>query len=230
MNNSQDILRRAACGSVTLRPPVFTRILVLAPHPDDEAVGCGGYIAWANSQGADVTVVFVTNGENGAAPELRRKETRHAADILGIRRIVHWSLPDGAVSASSLPAGCLEAMISEAGAQVLLVPHVREAHPDHAAVAEIPLFFSGPANLVVMAYEVWTPMEPNCVIDISQWMDNKLRAIKAYESQCRRFNLESLATGLAQYRAAWSRMRSWRYAESFAVCSLAEYREHSHAS
>ena len=59
------------------RAPRARRILVLAPHPDDESVGCGGYLTKMADEGAEITVAFVTDGELGAT---------------GRQDVVHWPI------------------------------------------------------------------------------------------------------------------------------------------
>jgi len=229
-------LAGVAMRAPLLRPPRFDRVLVVAPHPDDEAVGCGGYLLRLAEQGSEITVLFMTDGEKGLgrpaiamAAQTRREEAHSAARLLHIRRLVHWSLPDGDLSVEAGVSLRLSRLVRQLAAQVVLVPHVREVHPDHAAVARLAAQLDVRPDVTVMTYEVWTPQEPGCVIDVTAQMPRKLEAVRAYGSQCRRFNLELLVTGLAQYRAAWSRMRAWRFAESFGIYGVAEYSERNRA-
>jgi LmbE family N-acetylglucosaminyl deacetylase len=230
-------LTGAAERAPLLRPPRFERVLVVAPHPDDEAVGCGGYLLRLAEQGGEITVLFMTDGERGvgcqalaAAAATRRDEAHGAARLLHVRRLVHWSLPDGDLSVESGAAARLSRLVRQLAAQVVLVPHEREAHPDHAAVAQLAAHLDVRPDVTVMTYEVWTPQEPGCVVDVTAQMSRKLEAVRTYRSQCQRFNLETLVTGLGQYRAAWSRMRAWRFAEAFGIYGLAEYKGRNRAN
>ncbi len=219
------------------RAPRPRRVLVLAPHPDDEVVGCGGYLAVQAADGAEITVVFVTDGgrgpdgkRDGRLAKRRRLESRKAAEVIGIRRTVHWGLADGELESRSLPEKQFSELVEELNTELILVPDPREAHPDHAAVARLPARLAPVLadSLTIMTYEVWTPLAPACVVNVTSTMDAKLQSIRAYESQCQMYNLELLATGLAQYRAAWSRMRAWRFAEGFGRFRLKQYREYCH--
>jgi len=220
------------------RVPRPQRVLVLAPHPDDEAIGCGGYLAWLAERGSQITAVFVTDGGLGpdgkhdeALARRRQDESTVAAKVLGIREVVRWHLPDGQLGSDGLPAGRLAGLVVERQIEAVLVPHVAESHPDHAAVARLPgrLELNMGSEVLVMTYEIWTPQVPDCVVNISDRMEDKLWAIRAYESQSRRFDLERLTVGLGQYRAAWSRIRGWQFAEGYRRFTLAEYREWCHA-
>ncbi len=79
-------------------------VLVIAPHPDDESIGCGGTISLHAERGNRVTVVFLTSGEHGLqklpeekARRVREREAEKAAAILGIASVTFLSLPDGHV-------------------------------------------------------------------------------------------------------------------------------------
>jgi len=211
------------------RPPAARRVLVVAPHPDDEAVGCGGYLCRLAGRGAVIDVLFVTDGggdamgrtEPAAARVRRVEESRRAGRILGLRRLIYWCLPDGRLDAIHPPLERLRMLVDQADPDVLLVPHRAEAHPDHAAVAGWCASLHDPTRRRprILTYEIWTPLEPVCVVDATGCFRRKLAAVGAYASQCGRYNLKGLAAGLNRYRAAWARMRSWRFAEAFGTFS-----------
>src|SRR5687768_13703045 len=83
------------------------KILVISPHPDDEAIGCGGVISKHVREGEIVEVIFLTSGEKGGHGRTpvetivqREKEARDAAKILGISAVHFWREPDGSFQAS----------------------------------------------------------------------------------------------------------------------------------
>jgi len=83
--------------------PECKEIIILAPHPDDEALGCAGTLALLNQEGVSSTVVFLTDGEclNGApsaeVAAARRAEALRCSEMLGCREPVFLGLPDGVV-------------------------------------------------------------------------------------------------------------------------------------
>ncbi len=223
----------------TFHVPRPRRALVLAPHPDDEAVGCGGYLAMLADGGTEITVVFVTDGgldasgcQNDSLAERRRRESQAAMAVLAVQHAVWWGLPDGNLTECAGPAGSVQRLIEDRAIELVLSPHPGEAHPDHAAVARLlaDVTSSGGGEPTVMTYEIWTPQLPDCVVDITARMERKLQAVRAYESQLSRFHLEGLVEGLGRYRAAWSRMRGWRFAECYRRFDLAGYRAFCHAN
>lgn len=199
-------------------------VVVLAPHPDDETLGCGGRLRLAADRGERTVVVFLTSGQAGihgtapgAAGRLREKEAEAAAEVLGVARTVHLRGPDGALAdAADDLAAPLRAVLEEEAPQVVLLPHEADAHPDHSAAwgllaAALP---PGMAPLLP-TYEVWTPLEWfDEVVDVSAVMPAKLAALRCHASQLARYRFDDAAEGLARYRGALA--GGCAYAEVFA--------------
>ena len=125
------------------------RVLVLAPHYDDEVLGCGGLIRQLAAGGAKVVCAFASDGSGGAEgppegltreeyAERRGAEAEEAAGVLGIDCVVHLGarhgLSDGALNSSLDPlAGRFEALIEEHAPDLLLLPSPLEVTADHQA-------------------------------------------------------------------------------------------------
>ena len=204
----------------------MSRILVLAPHPDDESIGCGGALLHHVKQGDVVQIVFLTSGEKGGhgrseaeTIRVREGEARAAAKILGVRQIEFWHLPDGALRPSPDAIKRLRTKLKTFKPEKIYVTHDREMHPDHrGAVRLVRRALSGAKEkrLNVLGYEVWTPIQKlSEIVDVSPFMQKKLRAIKAYRSQCAVVGFVEAVRGLNRYRGE---MHSWPggdYAEVF---------------
>ncbi len=203
-------------------------ILVISPHPDDESIGCGGTLRKHIMEGDSVEVIFLTSGEKGGHGRteeetimVREKESQNAAAILEISKIEFWREPDGAFSADEKIITRLWQKINDSKPAIIYVPHEREEHPDHQAAAlllsetikRLPDTISKPQ---VWMYEVWTPIQKmDHIVDISEVIDIKLLAIRAYESQCSELAFDEAILGLNRYRGE---MHSWPggdYAEVF---------------
>lgn len=199
------------------------KILVIAPHPDDEAIGCGGFIASRVAKGDEVLTLFLTSGEHGCPGEdvetttrIREGEAIDASNILGSHIHEFWRLTDGGLSYSDSLRDRLIGAIQEISPQMILVTHEKESHPDHrvagqlvrAALKEIP----NPPEC--LTYEVWSPLtRANRVFDISNFIDDKRDAIYAHDSQVRRQSFTMAAEGLARYRGVMQ--GRCEYAEAF---------------
>jgi LmbE family N-acetylglucosaminyl deacetylase len=207
----------------------MARVLVISPHPDDEAIGCGGTLRKHVLEGDRVHVVFLTRGEKGGhgrPPEetarLREQEAQAASAVLGVARLEWWGLPDGAVRATGPAVARLRAKLQQWKPHVLYMPHDREMHTDHRAAARLvrrALAGTGPGVHLptVLMFEVWTPMQRmDHIVDISDTIRTKMAAIRAYRSQCAAMRFDEAFLGLGRYRGE---MHSWpggAYAEVFA--------------
>src|SRR5690349_15743306 len=101
---------RSNWGELTLlKQPIGSRVMVIAPHPDDETFGCGGAIALHRQLGHPVDIVFLTNGERGIAGKkpdevssIRKAEAIRATQIIGVEAAaLHFlQLPDGTLNSN----------------------------------------------------------------------------------------------------------------------------------
>jgi N-acetylglucosamine malate deacetylase 1 len=200
--------------------------MVIAPHPDDEAIGCGGTICLHGASGHRVVVVFVTSGELGLktlprerAWQVREREAEMAAEILGIQALTFLRQPDWFVrDAATATARLLRPVLEREAPRVIYLPHEQDGHPDHqvspaivrAALADINI-----ATPVLWGYEVWTPLASwDNVEDVTGVMRRKLRAIGCYRSQLEQYRYDRAIRGLNQYRGILG--AGCRYAEAFA--------------
>jgi LmbE family N-acetylglucosaminyl deacetylase len=215
--------------------PRFDRVLVLAPHPDDDSLGCAGTVALLADRGAIVTILTVTDGEatKGAAltrEEIacrRRSESARAAAIIGATPR-YLGLPDGGLLERERELeGLLRIAISEIGPNVVFVPWLLDGHPDHRALADALAAAMNDADngaeRQIWGYEVWTALVPNRIVDITAAIERKRSALKAHATASLAFDL-SACEGLARWRAMHSLSgRGW--AEAFLAVTPAQYRE-----
>ncbi len=232
-------------GGPIVGVPGFRRVLVLAPHPDDETIGCGGTVALLGAAGADVTVVFATDGEatrgspDGARATgaRRREEAAQAAAILGAATRF-LGLADGglgaAVESDGLRDGALTAAIAAAveavAPEVVFAPWPLDGHPDHAAVAEalalVTARYGRPAGRLLAHAEVWgyetrTALVPNRLVDVSTVIDAKRAALAAHATGSLAFDLEA-GIGLNRWRSVHGLMGRG-YAEAFLAVPADDY-------
>ncbi|MBI2147883.1 PIG-L family deacetylase [Candidatus Woesearchaeota archaeon] len=217
----------------------MANIIVLAAHPDDDMIGCGGSLA-KREPTDHATIVYFTSGEAGSmtiSPDMlkgiREEEARKAAVVLGIDDLVFLRHPDGHLQNSGYgdeAAQQLTRLLRACRPDVLYTHSAYDAHADHRAVAEITRqavfgasgnhFGSAGANPwrvpTVLAYEVWTPHQnPQLIVDITDVMDKKLDALRQHASQVEQTRYDEAVHGLARYRGVISGVG--RYAEAFEV-------------
>ena len=204
-------------------------VLVIAPHPDDEAIGCGGTLLLHAGRGDAVTVIFLTSGELGLknlpveeARRIRENEAARAAKILKIASLKFLRLPDWYVSENLDDASAKIVPIVEAGRpNIIYTPHVAEAHRDHSAALPLMRDVLQKTGVTpeLRCYEIWTPLaEFQKVEDITATIHGKLQAIRCYRSQLNDFRYDRSARGLGQYRGALA--AKCRYAEVFGLSAI----------
>ncbi|MFT7484344.1 MAG: LmbE family N-acetylglucosaminyl deacetylase [Candidatus Paceibacteria bacterium] len=123
------------------------RLLVIAPHSDDEVIGCGGTIALAAERGAEVHVLIVFDGAAGDPDgkfdkqgyvQRRRQEAQAAGERLGVSRYTFWDFPEGHLATQGdLESGAirLAQLVEEWRPDTILAPWSGDDHPDHQSVA-----------------------------------------------------------------------------------------------
>ncbi len=200
-------------------------VLIIAPHPDDEAIGCGGAACRHFERGDKVSVVFLTSGELGlkhlkreAAWKIREAEAAAAAKILRLStveflRCPDWMLGDDVPGAAAKLAPVLQARAPE----LIYLPHPHDRHPDHQATLPVLRAALAEVEMVsprLLGYEVWTPMtDYQHVENISAVMRHKLRALRKHQSQLDEFDYARAVRGLNEYRGVTA--GRCRYAEVF---------------
>lgn len=187
-------------------------IVVLAPHPDDETLGCGGLMAAARSLGRRVHIVILTDG-TGSHPHsktypasrlaaLRREESQRAAEVLGLAAsdLTFLGLKDAAAphagAAFDAAVGRIEDIIrSLGGAETLLVTWKHDPHCDHEAAASMAEAVAArQPGLRLWRYPIWglhleagvdvdAPPPTGFRVDITPWLAAKRAAIACHASQ-----------------------------------------------
>ena len=193
------------CLPVTSLGPV----LVVAPHPDDETLGCGGLIARCAALGCPMTVLTLTSGEASHPGDdcwkrrlgaTRRKEQREALRRLGLTDPDNrWQgQPDGGLESldtrirSELVAR-VTTLLHERRIRTVFLPAVDDCHGDHRAAARLlaAAIADDPVDYV-FSYQIWPPRqrpghvianEIRCTLHIADLLDAKREAIAAHRSQ-----------------------------------------------
>jgi LmbE family N-acetylglucosaminyl deacetylase len=173
-------------------------VLVIAPHPDDETLGCGGIIALQSRAGDKVYVLIVTDGGRSGAGGLgreeiarrRNQEAREAITALADVDLMQFHLPEGLWSYEEL-VGKLKGLLTDLEPTVIYTTSCVDFHPEHLRVA-IALAEALRATRelnngrTIRAYELQVPLTPllaNVIADISEVAHLKRRALKAYTTQ-----------------------------------------------
>lgn len=202
------------------------RVMVVAPHQDDESIGCGGTIHHWESSGATVGVTWMSATPDGRAVGA---EARDAAELLGLSWTRGMGIHPAGLCDDAETLHGLVAAFREFSPTVLLIPHEDEDDRQHRittrlareaewlAAYPIDEHLSRPIGRrprLVLGYEVWTPLSrPNTFLDITAAESKKRAAIHCYSSQQEITDFAEAALSLNRYRGVMS--GCGRYAEAF---------------
>jgi LmbE family N-acetylglucosaminyl deacetylase len=210
--------------------PAFRSVLVLAAHPDDETVGCGGTIALLTTAGTPVTVLFASDGDatrgtpySGEETARRRRAEAQAAVALLGGSTRHLGLPDTRLTdhVDEIRAA-LQPVLDELTPDAVFVPWFLDGHADHRAVSDA-LAGCRLGDVEVWGYETWTPLPHNRLVDVTATIDRKRAALAAHETAFLAFDV-SAAIELGRWRSIHG-LLGRGYAEAFLAVPAARYAE-----
>ena len=189
------------------------RILIVAPHPDDESIGCGGVLSLYSGQ---CDVLLATDGyredlNNKEASEIRVKEFIAATDSLGVCNRIMLHIPEHKINEHLKDF----LAVDFSKYKYVFVPNRYEEHIDHFTLYKVikKALRKKHSKAELVEYEVWTTIrKPNIKVDISEVVDKKIYAIECHKSQIKDLNYSEMILGLNSYRG---KSRGCNYAEMF---------------
>ena len=216
-------------------------VLAFGAHPDDVELGCGATIAKHVSVGKKVGIIDLTRGELGTrgSADIRDLEAAKSANILGVKLRKNMNFKDGFFTNDEEHQLELVKVIREYQPNIILCNAVYDRHPDHSKGSELvstACFLSG-LRKIETGQEAWRPkavyhyiqfknIDPDFVVDVSDFMEQKVAAVEAFSSQFYNPDSNEPDTIISsqgfldsvRYRAAdLGRLSGVDYAEGFTV-------------
>ena len=191
--------------------PDRARILMFAPHSDDEWIGCGGTLARLRENHCVIRVVVLTDGAQGDPEhlfdgdigEMRRQETLRVLGTLGIDDVRFLNFPDGdlGLQGESLVSAVAQ-VYDEFAPDWVLTTSMGEHHRDHVCTGYVVMqhWLARRARERLLAYEVYGSIRLDWLVDITPVMDLKQRLLRHYEIPLRYVDYEASSVSLARYR------------------------------
>ena len=217
------------------------KILIIAPHQDDEILGCGGYIRKNIEAGGLVVVLFITSGWSGVRNKkmskkerikIREAEAINAGKILGVKNFIFLRKNDRAIYADQTLLFDIVKTIQTIQPNIILSPHKDDADLEHQVVNKLTkeaawlakegalITKLSPARQLkeILFYEVWTPIKkPTVYVDNTKHIDLKIKVLMQYKSQLQQRDYISIISGLNMFRGG---IKGFKYAEAFCKKSL----------
>jgi len=213
---------------------------------DDETLGCGGSLHRHILAGETVTVAYLTDGRKGdprlnarpLAPQererledalaaARREEARQSAAILGVTDLRFLGNRDQELRVTRHTRQQVRDLLAELRPDLVYLPFPTDHHPDHRATNRIFLAALGACREIdpplCCGFEVWAPIEPNCLVDIISVAEVKQRALEQFTSQMSTIDYSRCIMGLHAYRSI-AHLRGRGFAEAFVLLPAAAFR------
>jgi LmbE family N-acetylglucosaminyl deacetylase len=218
------------------------KALVIAAHPDDEILGCGGTIARLTQAGHNFTIAILGEGitsrfarredvDPALVKQLHAKAVE-AGTIVGVRDVRLFNLPDNRFDTVSLldVVKIIEGLIEEIQPHLVFTQHGGDLNIDHVVTYRATLTATRPLSSSpvqsLYAYEVassteWSfqnfapPFQPNAFFDITGFVEKKISAMQVYETETRVFPHPRSPEALANQAGHWGSVVGVRAAEAF---------------
>jgi LmbE family N-acetylglucosaminyl deacetylase len=225
--------------------------LVMAAHPDDEVLGCGGTIARLAQEGHDVYIAILGEGVTSryqqreqadqALVEALRARSRQVAELLGARDLFLYNLPDNRFDTVALldVIKIVEELVERLQPQVIYTHHSGDLNVDHVIVHRAVLTATRPVASCpvkeIYAFEVPSSTEwafgqfqlafrPNVFVDISATLETKVEALALYESEARPFPHPRSPKALRALARRWGSVVGVEAAEAFELIRSVRYK------
>lgn len=193
-------------------------ILAIGAHPDDVEYGCGGALIKEAKAGNNLFLFIATTGEQAGSSRTRIKEQKEAAQILGVKKIFWGNFKDTRIPNDKRLVEVIDRIIKRIEPEEIYVNDLNDSHQDHRALAQGVVAASRYSKRVLF-YESYTTLDfqPYIFVDIEDVLKQKLKSLKAHQSQITRpypTGLDTLesAKSMANYRGFQGKVK---YAEGF---------------
>jgi hypothetical protein len=209
--------------TIVLDVPSNKNILVISPHPDDDIFGAGGTLLQMKNKGCKLKIIYLSDiFETQSQTDNVRSEINLINSKLSS---TYFSLANkiGKIEFSNQK---LDSEIISFNPDIILIPFMLDDHPDHRNANRIFLEKSHcfKANTEVWAYQIYSTVIPNIVIDISNVIDQKVELMKMWKSVSGNRNWPHYIKGINAYNSRYIPSKNEVYGETFFATPLNEYK------
>lgn len=205
----------------------------MGAHPDDMELEAGGTLAKFANKGYDVYLLILTSGGYTDMKGITylneglQEEAREATKILGIKDIIFFSYPATNLPANGEIIGKVDSILNELQPDLLISHHPFDSHQDHKSAADIMFAVSRQGRVKNVLSASTLPYRPNVFafrpqffVDITDTLDTKINAIRAYKSQYEKFGSEILIEHVKAMAKNYGWAMGYEYAECFEVIRM----------
>jgi LmbE family N-acetylglucosaminyl deacetylase len=197
------------------------KILAIGPHPDDIELGCFGTMARHTKEGDQVNFLVLSSGEGGTVDGNRNNEAKKSAELIKAKLYME-NLPDKFISEGPETISVIEKYIEMISPDKVFIPTATDTHQDHRSTFHASMVACRTVK-EIYAYETPSTSRnfmPNFFVDITDFIDLKLKAVKIHSSQGGKgYMADRAVKGLAEYRA-FDILLNDRYVEGFDIIKV----------
>lgn len=221
---------------VVISQPKARKALVISPHPDDDILSSGGTILKLIHRGCRVNVIYLASGSNGIEHDENNyvltdyvsrveEESRRVSNQLGTD-IEFWRYPTRGIKIDDETINKVRKVYKELQPDIVFIPFIADDHDDHRR--SVQLFYKSfkdfqNLDFEIWAYQVYSTVIPNVVVDITDFIDEKIRLINLWQTQRVKRDWSHYIRGLNAFNSRFLKTNQPRYAECFFVVPAKEY-------
>ncbi len=203
--------------------PMHKRILVLAPHPDDEVFGPGGTLYLANKT-CKIKIIYLTSGRNITEQLIREEEANNLCDNYKFEREFLRYNQNFMELDKNIEIKIVD-IVKDFRPEIVFTPFLLDDHQDHQNINRIFLKISNFSKVKVWCYQVYSSIKGNYYADITKIQIKKRKMIRFYKSENNIRNWESWVMSLNVISSRFmSRSKKERFAEMYFIFDLQFYR------
>lgn len=209
---------------IDIKIPENKKILVIAPHPDDETLGCGGLLIQAADNNCNIHILSLTSGLP-TEQEKREAELQSAANQIGIKGITFLRLTDGKICSEIQQKNYLTDICDKFTPNIILTPFLFDHHLDHVCANKLFLESLDNIHAEIWCYQVYNNILSNAYCNITKVIDKKTKIINSYQSQIKFFDYAHWNKGLNAWNSRLGLSKEHKYIESFFISPKEDFIE-----
>jgi len=211
---------------VQIEKPDAKKLLVIAPHQDDDIFGAGGTLIKAVESGSEVHVVYVADHENAQQADLVYNETKEVCNTVGTTpHFLKAKMGKIPLTSQHLNDSLLS-IIKELQPEIIFTSFLLDDHDDHRRVNELLLHVLKQNKLLncdIWAYQVYSSIIPNVVVDITEQSQRKRDVMEIWKHVSGQRDWPHYILGMNAVNSRWISSKTPKFVEAFFVVPIQEY-------
>ncbi len=211
------------------KPIDAQKILILAPHPDDEIMGCGGIMCIYNKRDVQIHIIYLTDGRYGISQDetdIRKKESYKLKNIFPSLTQYFLNFEDSKLSVNiNEVSEKIKKIINKINPEIIFTPWILDHHLDHIITSVVlsNILKDFKKNTLVSFYEIMSPLFCNHCVDITAELFEKAKMLNLYKSQVKKFKIDKISISNNLYRGSLLRRKTIKASECFLTLYKNDY-------